>query len=449
MHAIDQTIITDPPSFDDLFDDDPAIRAELEQAFGDLLMPDATPPPPPPIANLHSLLAHADELLMALDNPPAEESSIVVSDDLADPEPPFYALADAEPAPVHAVADEEGARFRALAVAEPAPFQTLPAEPAPFRALAAEPAPLHAEPAPLHAEPAPVLAYEPAPFRALADEEPAPLPSAPFQRPAAEELDAPVAAEPAADAVPTRVGEVITLFGCRGGCGATTIAVNLAGSLAAQGKQVCIVDLDVQLGDVLVSLDLDADGTASLVSLAREAHQLDPDMLKRRLARHEEGVFVLAQGGRLEEIDDTLPSKIPGLLATLAHHFDVVIIDGISDFSELALSAIDAANVVALVLTQDVLAVRRARRVIDICRKLEVPDHKIKPILNSYKKRARIDIGSISAGLTLDVAATIVEDERTIRRARIAGQLLQRVARRRRITRDVAALHELVAGEQP
>ena len=96
-------------------------------------------------------------------------------------------------------------------------------------------------------------------------------------------------------------------------------------------------------------------------------------MLKRRLVRHESGVFVLAQGGRLEEIDETLPSKIRALLSTLARNFDTVIIDGVNDFSELALAAIDASNVVALVLTQDVLAVRRARRVIDICRQLEVP----------------------------------------------------------------------------
>jgi len=261
---------------------------------------------------------------------------------------------------------------------------------------------------------------------------------------------APVAAQEQAapDAAPTQIGEVITVFGCRGGCGATTVAVNLAGSLAAEGKEVCIVDLDVQLGDVLVTMDLDIGNSTSLVNLAREVNQLDPTVLKRRLVRHDSGVYVLAQGGKLEEIDETLPSRIPALLSTLARHFDTVIIDGINDFSELALSALDACNALVLVLTQDVLAVRRARRVIDICRQLEVPEYKIKPVINCYRRRANIDRNSVTAALSMMVTATIVEDEGTTKRSQTSGQLLAEMARRKQVTRDIAALAMLAAANR-
>jgi MinD-like ATPase involved in chromosome partitioning or flagellar assembly len=271
-----------------------------------------------------------------------------------------------------------------------------------------------------------------------------PLPEPSFAPPALAIVPAP-AEEPAAEAAPAKIGDVITVFGCRGGCGATTIAVNLAGSLAAAGKEVCIVDLDVQLGDVLVTLDLDSTNAASLVNLAREVHNLDPDMLKRRLVRHDSGVYVLAQGGRLEEIDDTLPSKIPMLIAALARAFDAIIIDGVDDFSELALSAIDAANVIALVVTQEVISVRRGRRVIDICRQLEVPNYKIRPVINCYRKRAKVDRDSVSLGLGVQVAATVVEDERTTKRSQTAGQLLHEMARRKGVTKDIAALQALAS----
>src|SRR5262245_4731602 len=52
-------------------------------------------------------------------------------------------------------------------------------------------------------------------------------------------------------------GQVLVVFGCRGGAGSTTIAVNVAASMARAGKNVCLVDLDLQLGDVATALDLD------------------------------------------------------------------------------------------------------------------------------------------------------------------------------------------------
>jgi len=254
--------------------------------------------------------------------------------------------------------------------------------------------------------------------------------------------------EPVAEVEP-RLGQVITVFGCRGGCGATTIAVNLAGALAAAGKDVCIVDLDVQLGDVLVTLDLEAAGTASLVNLTREAAALDPSVLKRRLVRHAaSGAYVVSQAGRLEELDDTLPAKIPELLSILARTFDAVIIDGIDDFSELALAAIDAADVVALVVTQDVLAVRRARRVVDVCRQLEIGSDKLCAVLNRYRRGNKIDIDGVAGGLSTPVAATIVDDERTTTYAQTVGGMLHEVARGKRITRDLSALYGLVANRR-
>src|SRR6187549_985528 len=60
---IDQTINTAPPSFEELFEDE---EAKVDQML-DHVFPDATPQPVP---NVLSLLAHADELLRALDDEP-------------------------------------------------------------------------------------------------------------------------------------------------------------------------------------------------------------------------------------------------------------------------------------------------------------------------------------------------------------------------------------------
>jgi pilus assembly protein CpaE len=51
-------------------------------------------------------------------------------------------------------------------------------------------------------------------------------------------------------------GRLVTVFAAKGGCGKTTMATNLAVSLAVDGRRVCLVDLDLAFGDVAIALQL-------------------------------------------------------------------------------------------------------------------------------------------------------------------------------------------------
>ena len=53
-------------------------------------------------------------------------------------------------------------------------------------------------------------------------------------------------------------GQIITVFAAKGGCGKTTLAINLGVALARQAtRRVCVVDLDLAFGDVAISVQLD------------------------------------------------------------------------------------------------------------------------------------------------------------------------------------------------
>ncbi len=119
---------------------------------------------------------------------------------------------------------------------------------------------------------------------------------------------------------PTTQGQVVCMFACRGGAGATTLTVNMAATLARAGKKVCVVDLDLQLGDVFVALDLQPE--TSIAALAREASTIDGAALRRRLARHDVGFYALTQTGRIDDIDEHLVERMPALLSTLTSEFD-------------------------------------------------------------------------------------------------------------------------------
>ncbi len=255
---------------------------------------------------------------------------------------------------------------------------------------------------------------------------------------------APVA--PAPMALPARRGELTVVLGCRGGAGATTLAVNTAAALARGGKTVCIVDLDLQLGDVLVALDLESQ--TSLSAVAREAGALDAASLRRRLAQHGSGVCALSQAGHLDDLDGSLTARLPELLDALRAHFDHVIVDGVRDFGDVALAALEVATRILVVVTQDVPAVRRAARALDVLGRLGIEQARCALVINRAVKRAAIDTAAIERALAMRVTATVREDAK-VSAALDAGALLIDVARSRPVADDVIALANLCRGNEP
>jgi pilus assembly protein CpaE len=240
-------------------------------------------------------------------------------------------------------------------------------------------------------------------------------------------------------------GKIIVVFGCRGGAGATMLAVNIASALGRGGKSVVVVDLDLQLGDVFVALDLDAN--TSVAALARDAATLDDASLRRRLARHDSGIYALSQVGRLDDIDPELPERMPKLLAKLQEHFDYVVVDGVRDFGDHALSAMDMADKIAMVVTQDVQAVRRASRVAQLFRRLGYAERKIHVVLNRHSGKATVDEREIERVLTLPVSATVRNDYPRLSKALDEGSLLHDTARGSGVHRDVERVARVVLGD--
>src|SRR5207253_2951927 len=130
-----------------------------------------------------------------------------------------------------------------------------------------------------------------------------PAPSAPAPAPSLPQVPArpPTLHEVRAVDETPGTGKVLVFFGCRGGAGATTLAVNVANTYAKQGLKVCVVDLDLQLGDVFVAVDLEP--TSSLRQASLETPTMDAKTLVRYLPRHKNGFNAIAQVSAPHEID--------------------------------------------------------------------------------------------------------------------------------------------------
>lgn len=234
------------------------------------------------------------------------------------------------------------------------------------------------------------------------------------------------------------VGQVVTLFGAKGGAGCTAIAVNLAGSMMRRSLRVCLVDLDLYLGDVLSFLDLA--GTYSITDVLANMSRLDRDLLASSVTRHRSGINVLAQSSKVEEAEQIKGQDIAALLEFLRRNYDFVIVDGVRGFDEISLAALDGSQHVFLTLTQDVPAVRNGQRCLELFGRLQYDQNRIKLLLNRYQKASKITVEVVSETLGHPLTHTISNDFVQLIDAINRGVLLTDVAPRARITADIEAL---------
>jgi len=240
----------------------------------------------------------------------------------------------------------------------------------------------------------------------------------------------------------SRLGRVTTVFAPKGGVGATTLAVNLAGALAKRGERTCLLDLDLEMGDVLAFLDLA--GSYGVADVIDNLHRLDRDLLETSLPRHRSGIHVLAQSNKVEDAEAVDASALGRLLDFLRHHYQHIVVDGARGFDELSLAALDSSQRILLVVTQEIPAIRNARRAAELFRRLGYGEDRVRLVVNRHQKKARIPDEVLVETAGLPIAARVGNDYQAVDRAIHAGALVVDDAARSPLAHDLTSLAALV-----
>lgn len=160
------------------------------------------------------------------------------------------------------------------------------------------------------------------------------------------------------------LSKVITVFGTKGGVGKTTLAVNLAVSLARNRKKVAILDLDLQFGDVGIFLDVDKADT--IAELVQENNNLDINNIKAYMTIHSTGISVLL-APRSPEYAEIIKSKsVEQLINILKSYYDYVIIDTPPAFNDVSLTALENSSAVLFITNLDISSLKNTRISFDI-----------------------------------------------------------------------------------
>ncbi len=213
---------------------------------------------------------------------------------------------------------------------------------------------------------------------------------------AAPAVAAPAAAAPSAAQQP---GTVFTIASATGGCGKTFYATNLAYFLTKYtDKRVCIVDLDLQFGEVSTALRLRPKFTI-FDALQREEDAEETDLsthIEEYTVAHETGVHVLAAPREPSEADRINAPDITKVLEAVRQRFDYVIVDTPPALAETVLVAFDMSDMLYVMATLDLPSVRNMSVFLSTLDRLKVPTDHVRLILNKAETDVGIDIEQVT-----------------------------------------------------
>jgi len=205
--------------------------------------------------------------------------------------------------------------------------------------------------------------------------------------------------------------KVLHFIPSMGGCGATTIACNVAASLARNAKTL-LIDLDLIRGAAANAFDIRH--RYSIADLMDPTTELVAALLDNALAVHRNsGLSVLARPELPEDAQRVTKQGVHRLLGVVSRLFDYVLIDSVMSTDPLYHSILTAADLNILVMQLNVPSARNTERFLGTMRRMGVNADHIKVVVNrSTRKGYDIDPEEVERALGLKIAWSVPNDFR-------------------------------------
>jgi pilus assembly protein CpaE len=214
---------------------------------------------------------------------------------------------------------------------------------------------------------------------------------------------------------------IISVTGAAGGVGSTTIAVNLAGTLAAAAdKETILLDLDLFFGAVDACLDIIPDHT--LAHVMQNFERLDITLLKRSIPRHASGLYVLPHPVTMQEAAAIDPDTLRRLFGMLRASFETVVIDTSKGLQSSDFTAFEMSDVILVVIQLELLCLRNTARLIALFREFDGLAERVKLIANrSRSPNPEISQKKAEETLKMPISWEVPNAFRVFQEARIKG----------------------------
>jgi len=204
-----------------------------------------------------------------------------------------------------------------------------------------------------------------------------------------------------------KAGRMIAVQSLRGGTGCSTLAVNLAIGLNSLWREPAILlDLTMTAGQVALMLNMTLKRTWADIA-HYTASDLDMDSLSSIISGHESGMHFIAAPTFPSDAETLRAETIGAAFHLLKSQYEYIVADLPHDFSESAIQALDAADVILMVASPDMASIRAVTAALDTYDKLGYNKEKIKLVLSAIFPHSSLTKEKIETALRMPAIATI------------------------------------------
>ncbi|MBM3491020.1 MAG: pilus assembly protein CpaF [Alphaproteobacteria bacterium] len=246
------------------------------------------------------------------------------------------------------------------------------------------------------------------------------------------------------------MARLICVIGSRGGCGASTIAHNLAWHLGHDFEdEVVLIDMDITFGTAGLAFNVET--PQGVHTALADPDRLDAQLLERFLARYDDYVQLLVAPASLEAEEKIYTGALERLLDLVRRRAAFVVMDLPHRWAPWTQQVLLDADEVVLVSTLDLAGLRDTKNLIDRLKAKKGDTAGARLVLNHVGAFKKTELGAKEFETTtgLKAAVTIAHDPALFGTAANNGQMGVEVNAKHRAVEALKQLAITVSGRQP
>ena len=241
---------------------------------------------------------------------------------------------------------------------------------------------------------------------------------------------------------------LVSVVRSTGGSGATTVVTHLAAALAAHSGRpngACLIDLDIQFGNVGASLGKSAKTT--VIDLLDAGDRLDAEFFASAAVDSGRGFDIVVAPKPITPLETVDIDQLIHLLSIARRAYGTVLVDFPANWTNWTLSTALASTDLVLVTDLTIPGLRQAKRRLELFDAVGVPRERVRIVVNRVEKRLfkTIGVDEVRATLGQPVFATLAAEPGVLGSAQDQGLLAWEAHRKSHFAADISALAEQLA----
>ncbi len=243
------------------------------------------------------------------------------------------------------------------------------------------------------------------------------------------------------------VGRIVAVVGAKGGVGASTVAHNIAFSIARDlALDSVVTDLDLAFGTA--GLDYNQDPPQGIADAVFSPERIDIAFVDRLLSKCTDHLSLLAAPATLERVYDFGADAFDAILDSLRHAVPCVVLDVPHQWSGWTRRLLTSADDILVVAGPDLANLRNAKNIVDLMRSTRPNDHPPCYCLNQVgvPKRPEITPADFAKALEDQPLAAIPFEPQLFGTAANNGQMIAEVQANHKTAEMFRQLAQVLTG---